>query len=201
MNPATLPPPLARVAGVLADAPFPWSVAGGWALDLAQGTVTRAHADVDLAVFREHQRLLRAHLPGWRWTRVAAGVSEPWPADEWLTLPVHELHAAPPEPHAAPALEFLLNERAGTDWVYRRDPRIRLPLARALTRAATSRLPVLAPEVVLLYKAKAPRAVDEADFATALPHLSTAARTWLADALAICHPGHAWRLALDSARP
>ena len=200
MAPATLPPPLARVAGVLADAPFPWGVAGGWALDLAHGTVTRAHADLDLAVLREHQRLLRAHLSGWRWTRVAAGVSEPWPADEWLTAPVHELHAAPPEPHSAPALEFLLNERAGTDWVYRRDPRIRLPLARAFTSAA-GRLPVLAPEVVLLYKAKAPRAVDEADFAAALPYLSAPARTWLAEALAICHPGHAWRLALGAAEP
>jgi hypothetical protein len=186
---------------MLAGAPFPWAVAGGWALDLARGAVTRRHADVDVAVFREHQQAVRAHLPDWRWTRVVAGRREPWPAAEWLARPVHELHAAPPGPSVGAGLEVLLNERSGADWVFRRDSRIRLPLAQAVRVAADGATPVLAPEVVLLYKAKAPRAVDEADFAATRPDLTAPARRWLAAALALVHPGHAWWLALAEADP
>ena len=195
------PPALAHATQRLAGAPFTWAVAGGWALDLARGTVSRAHADVDLAVFRADQRALRAHLAGWRWLAVVAGRPVRWEAGEWLALPVHELHAVAPAPDAVPALEFLLNERDGSDWVFRRDPRVRLSLARAVVRVGSDHPPVLAPEVVLLYKAKAPRAVDEADFVAAEPHLAPAARRWLAQALDVCHPGHPWRLALGARAP
>ena len=198
---SSLPAALVRAVGVLDGAPFPWAIAGGWALDLARGVVSRPHADVDLVLFREDQRALRAHLPGWRWTQIAAGRPVAWGADDWLPLPVHELHAVPPGPAAGAPLEFLLNERAGSDWVFRRDPRVRLPVARAVGVSAAHALPVLAPEIVLLYKAKAPRAVDEADFAAARPHLSAVARAWLAAALDVCHPGHPWRLVLDTAEP
>jgi putative ABC transport system permease protein len=40
----------------------PWFVAGGWALDLFLGRVTRPHHDVDIALFREDQRQLRSHF-------------------------------------------------------------------------------------------------------------------------------------------
>ena len=54
-------------------------------------------------------------------------------------------------------------------------------------------IPYLAPEIVLLFKAKhADRDKDAADFARALPLLDDQRRQWLADALRVVHPGHDW---------
>jgi hypothetical protein len=53
-------------------------------------------------------------------------------------------------------------------------------------------MPYLCPQVVLLYKAKQPRHVDREDFDRTLPTLDDAARSWLAQALEVCHPGHDW---------
>jgi uncharacterized protein YecT (DUF1311 family) len=50
----------------------------------------------------------------------------------------------------------------------------------------------MAPEIVLLFKAKHARPKDEADFAGTLDALGVAQRAWLADALATVHPGHPW---------
>ena len=36
----------------VADLPVPWYVAGGWAIDLFVGQVTRDHQDVDLVIGR-----------------------------------------------------------------------------------------------------------------------------------------------------
>ena len=57
-------------------------------------------------------------------------------------------------------------------------------------------IPVLAPEIVLLYKAKAPRPKDETDFRNALAAMSPNARRWLRRALETAHPGHPWVAAL-----
>jgi len=172
--------------------PAPWAVAGGWAIDLALGVVSRAHADVDLAVFRDDQRLLRAHLVNWRWEYAEDGVLVPWHHEQWLALPIHELYATSA---AGLRIEILLNERDGDDWLFRRDPRVRLPLARAIV-TSSSGVPALAPEVALLYKSKDPRSTDQADFAAAAPRLEASARQWLSDALGECYGEHPWRAAL-----
>ncbi len=194
--PSVLPPEIGEVAAILGSF-RPWAVAGGWALDLALGRVTRPHADVDVAVLRDDQAALRAALPGWRFRIVSGGVLVPWEPRARLELPVHEVHAQPCEGVAGRPLELLLNEREGADWVYRRDPAVRLPLVRAL-REVQGGVRVLAPEVVLLYKSKAPRPVDEADFRSARPLLDAEARTWLRAALLRGAPGHPWVTALAS---
>lgn len=170
----------------------PWAIAGGWAIDLALGSVSRVHADVDLAVFRDDQRVLREHLAEWRWEYVDDGVLVPWGKDQWLALPVHELYATSA---GGSRIEILLNERDGDDWLFRRDPRVRLPLVRAIVTSASG-LPAFAPEVALLYKSKDPRATDEADFAAAVPRLDASARQWLRDALGECYGEHPWSAAL-----
>jgi hypothetical protein len=53
-------------------------------------------------------------------------------------------------------------------------------------------IPYLAPEIQLLYKAKASRPKDEADFARTLPALNKKSRQWLAQSLALIHPDHPW---------
>jgi hypothetical protein len=192
-----LPSDIREVAEVLRALQRPWAVAGGWALDLALGAATRPHADVDVALFRGDQAALRAALPGWRFAAVVGGALTPWDVGVRLELPVHEVHARPPAGVTGRALEFLLNEREGTDWVYRRDPAVRLPLARAVREVAAG-VRALAPEVVLLYKSKAPRATDEQDFRAARPLLDGAARAWLRAALLRAAPAHPWAAALAS---
>jgi hypothetical protein len=192
---AELPPEIHAVAAVLRDLEAPWAIAGGWALDLALGRVTRAHGDVDVAVLRDDQGALRAALPGWDFAAVAGGVQAPWEPGARLELPVHEVHARPPAGAPPFALELLLNERDGADWVYRRDPAVRLPLARALLPGPGG-VRVLAPEVVLLYKSKAPRPADEADFLAARPLLDAAGGAWLRGALLRARPDHPWAAAL-----
>ena len=196
MAPADLPLEIQAVAATLAPLRAQWAVAGGWALDLALGRVTRSHADVDIALFRDAQDALREALPAWEFRAASGGVLVPWERGERLELPVHEVHARPRVGARGPALEFLLNEREGADWVYRRDPVVRLPLTRAIQEAPGSGVRVLAPEVVLLYKSKAPRATDEDDFRVARPLLDAQGRAWLRAALLLASPDHPWVTAL-----
>ena len=183
------------MSDALRDLPVSWAIAGGWAIDLALGRVTRPHADVDVAVFRDDQAALRAALPGWTFEAVVGGARVPWPAGVQLELPIHEVYGRP-APGAA-VVEFLFNERDGIDWVYRRDPAIRRPVARVL-RAGPGGVRVLAPEVVLLYKSKAPRAADDHDFRVAAELLDAEARTWLRAALGRRAPGHPWAASLEA---
>jgi hypothetical protein len=185
---------IADLADALRALTAPWAAAGGWAIDLALGRETRSHADVDVALLRDDQAALRAALPSWEFRVVVDGVLEPWPRAAWLVAPVHEVHARPAA-RAEHGIEFLLNERDGADWVYRRDPAVRRPLARVF-RAGPSGVRVLAPEVVLLYKSKGPRAADEHDFRAALPLLDAEARRWLAAALRRAEPEHPWATVL-----
>lgn len=182
---------LSRVTRVMRGLATSWCIAGGWALDLFLGTVTREHGDVDVALFREDQDALRQHLSGWTLRKVEHGALSDWREDESLRLPVHEVHAT----RVGLRLEFLLNEREGETWLYRRDARVRLPVERLILRAEPG-LPVLCPEVVLLYKAKAPRDVDTADFEAVRSRLSESQRQWLREALDIAHPAHPWSAAL-----
>ena len=192
---AALPPEIRAVTAALRDLRAPWAVAGGWAINPALGRVTRAHADVGVAVFRDDQDALRTALPAWEFAAVVGGAPAPWERGARLKLPVHEVHARPPAGAPPGALEFLLNERDASDWVYRRDPAVRLPLARALPPGPGG-VRVLAPEVVLLYTSKAPRPSDEADFLAARPLLDAEGRAWLRDALLRARRDHPWAAAL-----
>jgi hypothetical protein len=87
---------------------------------------------------------------------------------------------------------FLLEQSIGDRWVFRRHPAITRPLEE-VGAATTEGVAFVRPEIALLYKAKGSRFKDQRDFDRALPHLDTAARTWLASALDQAHPGHAWR--------
>ena len=192
--PAPIPHQVATAVAPLHALDAPWAVAGGWAIDLALGRITRPHADVDVTLFRADQAALRDTFPGWTFEAVVDRRLVPWPAGEWLALPVHEVHARSP---ADEAIELLLAEREGDEWIYRRDARVRLPVARVLGRGPAG-VPLLAPEVVLLYKSKAPRPADEHDFAVGRQLLDAEARGWLRAALDLTAPGHPWAAALAS---
>lgn len=184
------------VARLLAGFPAPWWVAGGWAVDLFLGRRTREHDDVEVAILRRDQAKLRTRLEAWDLRKAIPGTTEmvPWREGEWLSLPIHEVHASRHRGEPS-AVEVLLNEAEGGQWRFRRNPGVARPLL-LLGRFSDDGLPFLSPEVVLLYKAKAPRKVDEEDFRRLRPYLDREPRDWLRGALAVTHPGHPWLDAL-----
>ncbi|HKN68115.1 MAG TPA: hypothetical protein VJW73_17645 [Gemmatimonadaceae bacterium] len=188
-------PLIPRIGEALTALEIGWAVAGGWAIDLFLGRVTRPHADVDLVVWRDQHQQLREALPGWRFSIADAGQLRPWLPATVLAPPLHEIHARSLGDRSA--VEFLLNDRRDGMWLYRRNPDVRLPLPNAVLDAGAS--PFLAPEIVLLYKSKQPRTTDEADFHNTLPHLSTNARKWLAEALSLTSADHPWIATLRTA--
>lgn len=188
--------PVSAVAAWFQGFDRPWAIGGGWAIDLFLGHATRAHGDVDVAVFRIDQHAAHAHLAarGFALAYVRGGALHPWAFAERLELPVHEIHGVRDRPPGS--LELLLNERTETEWVYRRDATVRLAVDRAL-QASSAGIPVLAPEVVLLYKAKhAGEERHATDFRSALPALGETRRSWLREALGRAHPGHPWLVRL-----
>src|SRR6266540_7301988 len=154
------------VARLMAGFPRPWYVAGGWAIDLYLGRVTRPHEDVEIGILREDQQDLRRHLAGWAFEKVVPGPQghrrEPWPPSERLEPPVHEAYARRPR-GTVREIEILLSEAGEGPWRFRRDPRVTKPL-EDLGLVGLETIPFLSPDVVLLYKAKAPRPRDEEDF-------------------------------------
>lgn len=172
-------------------------LAGGWAIDLFVGRPTRKHADVDLAVWRADQERVRESFPDWRFDVADEGVPRPWNPNEWLALPIHEIHARAAS-GVGQTIELLLNEGTDAEWIHRRDSAVRLPMAEAIRfRDGT---PYLAPEIVLLFKSKAPKANDEADLEAALPMMSRSARGWLASAIARASSDHPWLSKLAARR-
>jgi Aminoglycoside-2''-adenylyltransferase len=174
-------------ARVLEGFPARWWIAGGWALDLHLGRTTRGHEDVDVAVLRGDQLALRSQLAGWDIRIAHEGRLEPWTDGRRLELPRHGLWARR-NPDGPWELELLLQEHDDTVWRYRRDPTIAVPIAQ-LGLSTKAGLPYLRPEIVLLFKSRAPRERDEADLDAVLPKLDPAARARLRGWLA---PGHAW---------
>ena len=63
-------------------------------------------------------------------------------------------------------------------------------------RRSPAAIPYLAPELVLLFKARHARPKDQADFDATVPHLTAAQRRTLAGLLDHEHPGHPGRARL-----
>ncbi len=190
-----------EAADLFATLRAPWWIAGGWALDLFLGVQTREHGDLDVQILRRDQQAVREVLNGWD---VQAALPPPrperWPFREWrrggeLDSAVHDVWCRR-DPTASWSLQLMVAESEGDDWLYRRDPRIRRRLD-GIGRWSDDGIPYLAPEVQLLYKAKAPRAKDEADFMRVAPRLDRDGRRWLCKALATAYPAHPWHAALE----
>jgi len=185
-----------RIATLLAHFQRPWFVAAGWAVDLYLGRVTRQHKDLEIAILRCDQHALRRYLKDWEFKKVkrvsgeSEGRLEPWSEDESLKLPTHEIHTQSGD-GGLTRLEILLNECSGQDWIFRRNPEITRPVSLIGLRSPIG-VPFLAPEIVLLYKAKNPKADDEADFNSVRQLLAEEPRAWLRWAIETCHSGHPW---------
>lgn len=173
--------------------PRPWFVTGGWAIDAFLMRLTREHKSLEIAIFREDQLALQQHLQTWHWQKLTQKEYQAWPTDEYLLLPIHQLHGS----RGPDQLAVLLNERYGDDWVFRHNFSVTRHLKRSWKLSSISGffsdgLPILSPELVLLYKAKANRKNDAQDFFNTQSALTPAAREWLKQALILCYPEHPW---------
>jgi hypothetical protein len=180
-----------KVGSLLRGLPRPWFVCGGWALDLFLGRVTRPHKDVDVAIARDDQFVVRDYLlgRGWSLERAEGGELIPWPDGERLELPSHALWCRN-DSHDPDFFEVLLNEIDGGGFRFRRDQSVTLTRGHMSFRTPSG-LPVLAPEIVLLYKSNRPEEED-ADFQGAAPSLSEEGRGWLKEALERLSARHPW---------
>ncbi|MEU9272040.1 hypothetical protein AB0E04_42560 [Streptomyces sp. NPDC048251] len=178
-----------RAAERLGGVGAPWCIAAGWALDLFRGAPSRPHGDLEIAVPAAGFPEIRDRFPEYAWDAVGSGRVWAGAGTEalaatyqtWLRDPVSGrfLFDVFREPHE------------GMTWVCRRDESLRLPYDAIIERTADG-IPYLIPELVLLFKAKATRPKDRADFDEVLPLLGRARRDRLGEWLDLVHPGHPW---------
>ncbi|MFI6457498.1 nucleotidyltransferase domain-containing protein [Streptosporangium amethystogenes] len=188
------PAPLAEVVELFGGLEAPWWIGGGYAIELEVGRAYREHGDIDVGILRRDQAMARRLLAGWDcWAADPPGTLRHWPRDEILPPGVHDVWVR--EDTGGPwRIQLMFDEADGQDWVYRRDSRIRRPLASfTVAEDGFSRI---APEIQLLYKAKSPRPKDELDFDEVLPRLDDTRRAWLDEALATEHGTHPWQARL-----
>jgi hypothetical protein len=178
-----------EVADLLRGSGFPWWIAGGWALDLFMGRQTRAHTDIEIALFRGDEEKLRAQLKGWEYVIAETGIFIPW-GKEPLPSTAHEIWSRE-KGRDAWQLEILIEERVGGRWTYRRNADIGA-LAKDIGRFTNDGIPYIRPDIQLLYKSKGARASDESDLLTVLPRLDAAQRATLFAWVSTVDPAHRW---------
>ena len=177
-----------EVARRLVDVDVRWYVTAGWALDLFHGRQTRPHDDLEIAVPEHAFPAIRDALA--EFELFAIGDEYAHPLDDRMLAEHHQSWVREPATGVW-RLDVMREPWDGDTWVCRRDARIRLPATRVIARTADG-IPYAQPEIALLFKAKAPREKDEADFERVLPLLGLRQRQWLGTALGLIHPQHHW---------
>ncbi len=185
-----------QVAAFFAPLSAPWWIAGGWAIDLFLGRQTREHEDIDVLILRRDHAAVRSLFATWDMqAALPPPRDETWPFRVWgqgemLEPAIHDIWCRPSA--AQPwAIQLMVADTHDDRWLFRRMPTIERTIA-TLGSITPAGIPYLAPEIQLLYKAKSPRAKDEADFTQTLPALSAERRQWLRDALLMAYPEHPW---------
>lgn len=174
---------------IFTEATCRWWISGGWALDLHVGRSWRSHEDTDVGLMRREVIGLRSALIGWDIHVAAAGRLSPWLGQE-LRAELHQNNLwCRRGPDLPWSLDVTIGEGDGDAWVYRRDPRIRIPWEEAVLTTVDD-VPYLAPELQLLFKNKQLRPKDEVDAELVIPELSVERRHRLARLLPA---NHAWQ--------
>lgn len=127
------------------------------AIDLWLGYTSREHDDIDVSVLRADWHSFTKTLPCWMQLYAAeAGYLRAVEHEE--TVPPNNVWC---EDRRTGQMVLQINVEDGTNakWVYRRCPKITKRWELALTYVAG--LPIIAPEVQLLWKSKSPTPKDE----------------------------------------
>jgi hypothetical protein len=178
-----------QVAQHLAGITAPWCVAAGWALDLFRGTQAREHSDTEIAIPAAAFPDIRDRFPGYAFDAVSSG--RIWEEASPDVLAATHQTWLRDQATGNYLLDVFREPHDGETWICRRDETIRLPYSEIIHHTPGG-IPYLAPELVLLFKAKHTRPKDQADFDATIPHMTPAQRQTLAELLARVHPGHHW---------
>lgn len=189
-----------RAAELMSGYSKPWYVAGGWALDLYAGRERRSHYDLDIATYREDQSVLQQHFGGWNLQKYTgpdgAEYLENWAPGELLVLPDFQIVLEKNSDGYA-AVEILLNESEGDEWIWRKNHEVRYPMSR-VGMASLDGFPFLSPEIVLLFKSQhvlggnVNEHKDQRDFNQFLDILEYDRRAWLKTTIETHFPDHPW---------
>jgi hypothetical protein len=169
-----------------------WAVCGGWALDTFLGRVTRPHKDVDILIPRQEQLHIQDYLceQGWLMKVAVDGNLSPWQKGDFLQPPLHCIWCSN-ETYQPNFFELLLNEMDNEYFYFRRETTIALPVEEILLQTEQG-FPILAPEVVLLYKSKYDSTENDHDFNVIVRVLAPEKKGWLRDTLVKLYGQHKW---------
>ena len=174
------------VALLFAGAPFPWWIAGGYAIEQFVGSSFRSHGDIDVLMLRRDSSIARTLLGDWDlWMADPPGQLRPWHQNE--TLPVHvsdvwcRRHADAPW-----RFQLMLDDADGAEWRSRRSAAVSMPI-EALGFQNQDGVPFLKPEVQLFYKAKSPRPKDTQDFECCLALMTDEQKGWLRRSMKVAY--------------
>lgn len=225
---------IAQVHTFFKNATFDWAFCGGCAIDLFIGEQTRPHLDIDLAVFWEDRNAIIDFMlrSVWRVFEACGGgiihelrdvPHETLVKRNLFCLPgsnrhfqlkplgddAYQFHIDWQEQTRFDYVEFLFNQRDSGFFYYSRNMAIKRVIDKAVLDL--NALPVLAPEIALLYKSSyynylhtVDPHINESisrsrhDFTVTLPALHQEQRQWLTAALVIEYPdGHEWLQSLE----
>ena len=179
----------ASVAAVMNRVGVWWAIAGGWAIDLWLDEKTRDHHDVEVVVRRCDQQIVHAALST-DWELLAldppGGGWRPWSGVP-IDAPAFQLQAR----SSFGEFDVFTEAVDDTQWHFRRDDRISTRSDQVIVRSKSG-IPIVRPEIQLLYMAKSTEPKNQSDFEMVKPDLPPEAAAWLKDALQITLPGHHW---------
>lgn len=187
-----LPLTPAEVAVEMAAFTRPWWIVGGWAIEAATG-YEREHEDIDLSIFARDVPTFVAAMAGrWHVWNIVGDTLRP--------LTPETVGTRPPDPTsqlwlrrdaASPwVVDIPLTPDIDGHWTHKFVP----DLTNNLDKVTFERdgIRYLAPELVLLYKARLARPKDDPDFEAVLNCLTPLCREELRVHLERLVPGHRW---------
>jgi len=185
----------ADIYSLLVNAPFPWWISGGWALDLFLQEQTRDHFDIDVSIARHDQLVAQAFLNTWDFWSVMRNenneiVIAPWVKDNELNNEYPGVWGRE-DPEAPWRFEFFFQDIDNELWQFRYCESVQHPSA-SIGDSTPEGIPYLRPEIVLLTKAVRLREVDIHDFLRVLPALSSKQKTNLIEDISKMDVQHPW---------
>lgn len=211
---------ISKAKKLLNDSGFDWAVCGGGAIDLFLNKTTRAHTDLDLAVFWEERDMIISFMlnSGWRvFEACGGGIIQELHINSTRTLEKRNLFCftdSEMRVRLVPIgndtynftlknqkqvdfnyVEFLFNERNHGNFYFLGDTKITQSLEKTVLNQ--NGVSFLSPEIVLLYKSSYLNREDANkhfhDFKEVLPFMNDEQKQWLRNALEILHAGnHPW---------
>ena len=167
--------------------PARWWVAGGWSLNLFIGHPTRLHEDTDALVLYRDLHPIHTALPGW--TIYASDPPEtlrPWVKGDRLPKTIRDIWCRPTDAETW-WFQFMIMHTEGDHRIFPRDRRVTGAVADLSD--ARDGIPIIAPELQLLYKSRVPhRARDTSDMRRMIPRLITARQQWLRERVELLYP-------------